>query len=57
MHIFRNIKSILIRKIFRRDNYKISSKSTIEATTRIADICRLTSNNSNASIMRFRSSC
>ena len=57
MRIFRNIKSILIGRIFRRDVNKMSSKSTIETTTRIANICRLTLNNSNTLIMRFRNSC
>ncbi len=53
MRIFKNAKSILIRKIFERDNYKISNKSTIEATTRILNIYRLTFDNNNTSIMRF----
>ncbi len=57
MRIFRNIKSILIQRIFRRDIDKVSSKSTIEATTRIASIYRLSFNNSNISIIYFRNSC
>jgi len=57
VRIFRNIKSILIRKIFRRDNYKIFSKNTIETTTKIANIYRLTFNNNNILIIRFQDSC
>jgi len=57
VRIFRNIKSILIQRIFRRDIDKVSSKSTIEATTRIASIYRLSFNNSNISIIYFRNSC
>ncbi len=57
MHIFRNIKSILIRKIFRRDIDKISNRNTIEITTRTTSIYRLTLNNNNISIIYFRNSC
>ncbi len=38
--MFRNIKSTLIRRIFRRNIYKMSNKSTIETTTRIVSIYR-----------------
>ncbi len=55
--MFRNIKLILIRKTFRKNNYKISSRNTIETTTRIANIYRLTFDNSNVSIIYFRDSC
>jgi len=51
VHIFRNAKLILIRRIFRRDNYKVFNKNTIEATTRIASIYRVTFNNNNISII------
>jgi len=57
VHIFRNIKSILIRKIFRRDIDKISNRNTIEITTRTTSIYRLTLNNNNISIIYFRNSC
>ncbi len=57
MRIFRNIKLILIRKIFRKDNYRVSNKSTIETTTKIANIYRLTFDNNNVLIMRFRDFC
>jgi len=57
VHIFRNIKLILIRKIFRSNVYKMSNKSTIKTTTRIANIYRITFDNNNILIMRFRDSC
>ena len=57
MRIFRNAKSILIQKIFKKNNYKISSKNTIETTTKTTNIYRLTFNNSNILIIYFRDSC
>ncbi len=51
--MFKNVKSILIRKIFRRDVDKMFSKNIIEITTKITNIYRLTSSNNNALIMRF----
>jgi len=53
VRIFRNAKLILIRRIFKRDDYKMSNKDTIETTIRISNVYRLTLNNSNALIMRF----
>jgi len=53
VRIFRNVKSILIRRIFRRDNYKMSNKNTIKTTTKILSIYRLTFNNSNILIIHF----
>ena len=57
MYIFRNTKFTLIRRIFKRDNYKISNKDTIETTTKIANIYRLTLNNNNILIIYFRDFC
>jgi len=57
VRIFRNAKSILIQKIFKKNNYKISSKNTIETTTKTTNIYRLTFNNSNILIIYFRDSC
>jgi len=47
MRIFTNVKSNLIREIFKRDNYKMFNKSIVETTTRIASACRITLDNSN----------
>jgi len=57
VYIFRNTKFTLIRRIFKRDNYKISNKDTIETTTKIANIYRLTLNNNNILIIYFRDFC
>jgi len=47
MRIFTNIKSNLIREIFRRDNYKMSNKNIVKTITRIASAYRVTLDNSN----------
>ncbi len=55
--MFRNAKSIFIRKTFRSNVHKVSNKSTIETTTRIASACRVALDDNNVSIMRFRDPC
>ncbi len=51
--MFRNVKLILIRKTFRNNVYKMFNRSTIETKAKIANVCRVTSNNNNALVLRF----
>jgi len=57
VRIFENVKLTFIRKTFRSNVYKILDKSTIETIARTANIYRITFNNNNISIMRFRNPC
>jgi len=53
VRMFTNVKSNLIRRIFKRNNYKVFNKRIVEATTRIASAYRVTSSNSNCTNNAF----
>jgi len=47
VRIFKNCKSNLVRRIFKRDNLEISTKSIVKIIAKIANIYRVTFDDSN----------